>query len=103
MISLDTRLRRLEDGMPGQGDDGHVFTVDIATDPPRYWIDGIEVSATEYLRRVRPGPFVVDVGPAEDDPILEASRRRSWRITEQGKEHTMPKQQATEGARPPCH
>ena len=62
MSTLATRLRRLEDSMFGQGDEGEAFTVDIAADPPRYWIDDVEVSADEYLRRVSPGPFVVDVG-----------------------------------------
>ena len=65
MSTLATRLRRMEDRMPGQGDDGQVFTVDISADPPRYWIDGVEVSADEYLRRVPPGPFVVDVGGSD--------------------------------------
>ena len=65
MSSLDTRLRRLEGSLPGPGDEGEVFTVDISADPPRYWIDGSEVSAAEYMRRVPPGPFMVNIG--DDD------------------------------------
>ena len=47
-------------------DDGQSFVVDIGGDgPARYWIDGREVSADEYARRVPDGPYYVDIG--DDD------------------------------------
>ena len=49
-------------------DDGERFVVDIGGDgPARYWIDGCEVSADEYARRVPAGPFYVDIG--NDDEL----------------------------------
>ena len=63
MSSLDTRLRRLEDRMPDQGDAGAVFTVDISADPPHYWIDGRAVSWQEFEEGApRRGPFTVEIG-----------------------------------------
>ena len=63
MSTLATRLRRMEDRMPGQGDAGAVFTVDISADPPRYWIDGREVSRQEFEQGApRRGPFTVEIG-----------------------------------------
>ena len=69
MSSLDTRLRRLEGSSLWRDDagGGETFVVDICADPPRYCIDGIEVSAEEYARRVPPiGAFVVDIGGRDD-------------------------------------
>ncbi len=49
-------------------DDGGRFVADIGgTGPARYWIDGCEVSADEYARRVPAGPFTVDLG--DDDEL----------------------------------
>ena len=49
-------------------DDGARFVVDIGGDgPARYWIDGREVSADEYRRRVPDGPFYVDLGDDDDE------------------------------------
>ena len=65
MSSLDTRLRRLEgsslwrDAACG----GETFTVDICADPPRYWIDGREVSRQEFEQGApQRGPFTVEIG-----------------------------------------
>ena len=44
-------------------DDGQRYVADIGgVGPARYWIDGREVSADEYVRRVPDGPFYVDIG-----------------------------------------
>ena len=49
-------------------DDEPRFVADIGgTGPARYWIDGCEVSADEYARRVPDGPFYVDIG--DDDEL----------------------------------
>lgn len=49
-------------------DDGKRFVVDIGGDgPARYWIDGQEVGADEYRRRVPDGPYYVDIG--DDDEL----------------------------------
>jgi len=49
-------------------DDGKRFVVDIGGDgPAHYWIDGQEVGADEYRRRVPDGPYYVDIG--DDDEL----------------------------------
>ncbi len=61
------RIAELEQAQT-PADDGQCFVVDIGGDgPPRYWIDGREVSAEEYARRVPAGPHYVDI---DDDPEL---------------------------------
>ncbi len=47
--------------------DGARFVVDIGGEEARYWIDGCEVSADEYARRVPDGPYYVDLG--DDDEL----------------------------------
>ena len=61
------RLAELERAQT-PADDGARFVVDIGGDgPARYWIDGCEVSADEYMRRVPAGPYSVDIG--DDDEL----------------------------------
>ncbi len=67
-MSYRDMARRLEALEQAQtpADDGERFVVDIGGDgPARYWIDGREVSADEYRRRVPDGPYYVDIG--DDD------------------------------------
>ena len=69
MSSLDTRLRRLEGSTLWRADagGGETFVVDICADPPRYWIDGIEVSADEFRRRApASGAYTVNIGGSDD-------------------------------------
>ena len=48
-------------------DAGHSFVADIGgAGPARYWIDGCEVSADEYTRRLPDGPFYVDIGDEDE-------------------------------------
>ncbi len=62
---IQKRLEALERAHAAP-DDGERFVVDIGGDgPARYWIDGHEVSADEYRRRVPDGPYYVDLG--DDD------------------------------------
>ena len=62
---LQKRLADLERAQ-APVDDGERFVADIGgTGPARYWIDGCEVSADEYRRRVPDGPYYVDIG--DDD------------------------------------
>ena len=62
---IHKRLEALERAQP-PADDGERYVVDIGGDgPARYWIDGQEVSADEYARRVPDGPYYVDLG--DDD------------------------------------
>ena len=74
MSTLATRLRRLEGATIWCADAGgdETFSVDICADPPCYWIDGVEVSAEEYRRRVPPDrafrSFVIDLGDTHDQP-----------------------------------
>ncbi len=64
---MQKRLAALEQAQTPP-DDGERFVVDIGGDgPARYWIDGCEVSADEYARRVPDGPFTVDIG--DDDEL----------------------------------
>ena len=64
---IQKRLAALERAQP-PAEDGSRFVVDIGGDgPARYWIDGHEVSAAEYARRVPDGPYYVDIG--EDDEL----------------------------------
>ena len=64
---LQKRLEALEQTQQ-PADDGQRYVVDIGGDgPARYWIDGREVSADEYARRVPDGPFYVDIG--DDDEL----------------------------------
>ncbi len=56
------RIEALEQAQP-PADDGESFVVDIGgTGPARYWIDGHEVSESEFRRRGPDGPFYVDIG-----------------------------------------
>ena len=69
-MSYREMARRLADLERQQqpADDGARYVVDIGgTGPARYWIDGREVSADEYARRVPAGPFYVDLG--DDDEL----------------------------------
>ncbi len=59
---MQRRLEALERAQP-PADDGARYVADIGgTGPARYFIDGHEVSADEYARRVPAGPFYVDIG-----------------------------------------
>ena len=61
------RLEALEQAQTPADDDVR-YVVDIGgTGPARYFIDGREVSADEYARRVPDGPFTVDIG--DDDEL----------------------------------
>ncbi len=63
---MERRLAALEQAqMPA--DDGARYVVDIGGEEARYWIDGREVSADEYARRVPDGPYYVDIG--NDDEL----------------------------------
>ncbi len=65
---MQKRLETLERQQP-PAVDGERFVVDIGGDgPARYWIDGREVSADEYARRVPAGPFYVDLGDDDELP-----------------------------------
>ena len=68
---LETRVRRLEGSNLGchdaSGDE--TFTIDISTDPARYWIDDIEVSVDEFRRRApASGAYTVDIGADDAEP-----------------------------------
>ena len=64
---IQKRLAALERAQT-PADDGARYVVDIGgTGPARYWIDGCEVSADEYARRVPAGPYYVDIG--DDDEL----------------------------------
>ena len=70
MRGLETRVRRLEGSLwrDDAGGDG-TFTVDICADPPRYWIDDVEVSADEFRRRApTSGAYTVDIGADDAEP-----------------------------------
>ena len=58
------RLAELERAQT-PADDGARYVVDIGGEEAHYWIDGHEVSADEYRRRVPDGPYYVDIG--DDD------------------------------------
>ncbi len=66
-MSYRDMARRLADLERAQtpADDGESFVVDIGGEEARYWIDGREVTADEYRRRVPDGPYYVDIG--DDD------------------------------------
>ncbi len=68
-MSYRDMARRLADLERQQqpADDGERFVVDIGGTDARYWIDGREVSADEYARRVPDGPYYVDIG--DDDEL----------------------------------
>jgi hypothetical protein len=56
------RLAELEQQIRPSAE-GTTFTVDICADPPRYWIDGVEVDGAAYRRRApASGPYTVDLG-----------------------------------------
>ncbi len=61
---MQRRLEALEQAQQ-PADDGARFVVDIGGTEARYWIDGQEVGADEYRRRVPDGPYYVDIG--DDD------------------------------------
>jgi hypothetical protein len=70
MVGLDTRLRRLEGSIWREHAGGdETFTVAICTDPPCYWIDGVEVSADEFRWRAPArGAYTVNIGADDAEP-----------------------------------
>ena len=70
-MSYREMARRLADLERAQTppDDGESFVVDIGgTGPARYWIDGHEVSESEFRRRAPDGPYSVDIGDDDELP-----------------------------------
>ena len=61
------RIEALEQAQT-PADDGARYVVDIGGEEARYWIDGCEVSADEYARRVPDGPYSVDFGGDDELP-----------------------------------
>ncbi len=65
---MSRRLAELERAHPPT-DEAHTFVADIGgAGPARYFIDGREVSADDYARRVPDGPFSVDIGDDDELP-----------------------------------
>ncbi len=63
--TLIKRIGTLEALTQRYGGDGDEYIADIATEPPRYWIDGEEVSRHEWMERAPRGAFMIDLGEEE--------------------------------------